>query len=301
MVDWNKLFNDLKIPQRRTKGWSSICCPFCRNPIDTHFNGGFCDESLAYNCWRCGKHYWLEALSLVLNVSPFEARKVIQPYSLFQSNAKQNKTIEYKEKLMLPGSQELTQGEFNYLAKRGYNIPYLQKKYGIHGGGIVGDWSYRIIIPVFLEGKLVSWTGRSILDRKTIDELKIPRYKNLSVEESLINPKEILFNCDNSRKDSVILVEGPFDVLKMGDDCVCSLGTSVTASQKLFLLKRYKKVFVAFDNEVAAQIKAKKLATDLNVLGLDIEVVNICSDYHKNDPGELTHREVIEIKKELGL
>ena len=298
MVDWKRLFDDFHIPQRRVRGWSNVCCPFCRNPIDEHFNGGFSDDNPAYNCWRCGKHPWYEALSLVLKVSPYEARKASSSYGNFLSIEKRRSADNSKE-LILPGFEELTAGEENYLISRGFNIPFLQKKYGIRGGGIAGDWAYRIIVPVWFEGRLVSWTGRSILPRAMIDELKIPRYKNLSIEQSAVNPKDILFNSDNCRNDSVIFVEGPFDVLRMGDDTVCSLGTSVTAAQKLFLIKRYKHVFVSFDNEPAAQAKARKLAEDLDSLGMDVEVVNICDDYGKNDPGELTLREVKEIKKEL--
>ena len=297
MTDWKRLFENFNVPQRNPKGWSNVNCPFCRNPVDKHFNGGFSNKGSAYNCWRCGKHYWLEALSLILKMSPFEAKKVAFSYSTFVAN--KDKPITNVKNIMLPGSETLTQYEQKYLMDRHYNVPYLQKKYGIRGGGIAGDWSYRIIIPIFYEGKLVSWTGRSILDRKTIDELKIPRYKNLEIEQSVINPKHILFNIDNARNDYVILVEGPFDVLRMGDDTVCSLGTSITPEQKLLLSKRYKKVFIAFDNEVSAQMKAKTLGMDLNTVGLDVEIVNICKDYNKNDPGELTTKEVNNIKKEL--
>ena len=50
----------------------------------------------------------------------------------------------------------------------------------------------------------------------------------------------------NSTKDYVVLVEGAFDVLKMGDNCICSLGTSVTHEQELFLKEHYKKIFICF-------------------------------------------------------
>ena len=163
----------------------------------------------------------------------------------------------------------------------------------------MGEWSYRIIIPIFFEGRLISWTGRSILDRKTLDEEKIPRYKNLSVEKSAINPKDILFNIDNCRGDSVVLVEGPFDVLRMGDGFVCSLGTSFTTRQIMLLKERFKEVMVAFDNEPSAQDKAKKLAIELDMVGVNSYVVNICADYNKNDPGELTANEAKEIRKVL--
>ena len=89
------------------------------------------------------------------------------------------------------------------------------------------------------------------------------------------------------------------DVLKMGDDTICSLGTSVTREQELFLKNRFDKVFIAFDNEPSAQDKARHLGMNLSSVGLKVEVVNICEDFNKNDPGELNESEVRQIKKEL--
>ena len=202
------------------------------------------------------------------------------------------------QNLNLPG-YHLDENEREYLSSRGFDPDYLQSKFHIRGGGITGEWSYRILIPIYYHDVLVSWTGRSILSKDYQKEHKIPRYKNLSIEQSVINPKEIFFNLDNCDKDKVILVEGPFDVLKMGDDTVCSLGTSVTREQELFLKNHFKKVFIAFDNEPAAQEKARHLGMNLNSAGMEVEVVNICEDFGKNDPGELSENEVMLIKKEL--
>lgn len=296
MVAFQRMFDTLKIPHRKVKGWANVNCPYCKNPPDEHFNGGFSEFGHAYNCWRCGKHYWLEALSLILHMSPSQAKRVAEGYSTASAVEKKEST---GKDLILPGFDDLNAFETEYLKQRGYNIPYLQKKYGIKGGGVLGEWSYRIIIPIFFEGRLISWTGRSILDRKTLDEEKIPRYKNLSVEKSAMNPKDILFNIDNCRGDSVVLVEGPFDVLRMGDGFVCSLGTSFTTRQIMLLKERFKEVMVAFDNEPSAQDKAKKLAVELDMVGVNSYVVNICADYNKNDPGELTANEAKEIRKVL--
>ena len=234
-------------------------------------------------------------MSLILKVSPFEARKLVGETSSAKIERKSAKGVD----LILPGYDNLTESEKTYLENRGFNISILQKKFGIKGGGLAGEWSYRIIIPIFYEGRLVSWTGRSILSKELIKELNVPRYKNLSVEASAVNPKDILFNIDNCRGNSVIMVEGPFDVLKMGDDCCCSLGTSVTNAQKLLISKKFNKVFLAFDSEESAQEKARKLGRELFQIGVDVEVVDVCADYVKNDPGELVESEVIQIKKEL--
>ena len=310
-VNWAKLFkvNHIEYKDTVNRGWINICCPFCNNPKDTHFNGGFSINSPRYSCWRCGNHHYYDVVMKLFNLSFDGAKNLISSYQ-FYSKDDTSKKIASGHNLELPGYATLNEREISYLKNRGFDVSYLKSKFKIRGGDICGDWAYRILIPIYYNHVLVSWTGRSILDRKQIDELKIPRYKNLSIKQSVINPKEIFFNLDNSNNDKVILVEGPFDVLKMGDDCICSLGTSVTHEQQLFLQKRYKKIFVAFDNEAFAQIKAMKLGEQLYSVGLDVEVVNICEDFYKiendkrvqkNDPGELTYTEVDKIKKELGL
>ena len=298
-IDWAKLFreNNIKYREGVNEGWVNIDGPFCF-PIDTHKNGGFAIDNPRFSCWRCGRHSYLEAIMKVFNLDIAGAKNLLKSYESFSKKTSTKKVAKGHD-LNLPGYFSLNEKEREYLVNRGFDIDYLRSKFYIRGGGVVGDWSYRILIPIYYKKVLVSWTGRSILDRKLIDELRIPRYKNLSIEQSVINPKEIFFNLDNSTKDSVILVEGPMDVLKMGDDCICSLGTSVTHEQELFLSKRYKKVFIAFDNEIDAQHKAMILGEKLASIGMEIEVVNICADFNKNDPGELIESEVKIIKDEL--
>ena len=223
--------------------------------------------------------------------------KILKSYDYIPKETFEKKVAK-AEHLDLPG-YHLDENEKEYLRGRGFNVEYLESKFHIRGGGIAGEWSYRILIPIYFNHVLVSWTGRSILPKDVIKELGIPRYKNLSIEQSVINSKEIFFNLDNCNGKEVILVEGPMDVLKMGDDCACSLGTSVTRDQELFLISRFEKVYIAFDNEPAAQEKAKHLGMNLSSAGMKVEVVNICEDFNKNDPGELTEEEVRQIKKEL--
>lgn len=296
-INFKKLFQDSHIQFKDTvnRGWVNVNCPFC-NPVDTHYNGGFNVMNPRYSCWRCGSHRLTETLSKLLNLNEKSIYNFINSYTTI-TDEKEIKKVAKAEQITLPGFP-LSDSELDYLHSRHIDNEQI-KKFNLQGGGICGEWSYRIIIPIYFNNNLVAWTGRSICDRQMIKELDIPRYKNLSIEKCVINPKDIFFNVDNSRKDSVILVEGPMDVISMGDDTICSLGTSVTHTQELFLLNRYKKVFIAFDNELGAQKKALLLGEKLASVGLLVEVVNICKDYNKNDPGELTQQEVFEIKKEL--
>jgi DNA primase len=152
-----------------------------------------------------------------------------------------------------------------------------------------------------LNGKVVSWTARSILSKKELTELEIPRYKNLSVDDSVVDPKSMLFNLDNCKGDSVILTEGAFDVMRFGADCVCSFGTELSQTQVGIIADRFSKVFIIFDNEPEAQKKARKFGMQLSAMGVEVEVVDAYSEFGVNDGAELNEAQVKKIKKELGL
>lgn len=301
-IDFKRLFDDLGLKHRddTRRNWIHVNCPFCINPLDTHFNGGFNRLQPRFFCWRCGNHNYFDAISRLMGGVPIsQVKQTIKQYH-YITDEKLPERVAKGQNLELPGYR-LDTIEKDYLISRGFDPEYLQSKFHIRGGGLNGEWSYRILIPIYYNHILVSWTGRSILTKEQQKQFEIPRYKNLSIEQSVVSPKEIFFNLDNCNKEEVILVEGPFDVLRMGDDCACSLGTSVTREQELLLSSRFKKVYIAFDNEPAAQEKARHLGMNLSSVGMNVEIVNICEDYNKNDPGELTEPEVIEIKKELNL
>ena len=300
-INFKKLFEDSHIPTRDAGTWINTHCPFCKDPPDTHFNGGFDMLSPHYNCWRCGTHSWYDALSKILNIPVNQVKNITDSYNFYAPIKK--KKVARGENLNLPGFK-LNEQERQYLLNRGFDIDYLINKFHIRGGGIAGEWAYRIILPIYYKKVLVSWVGRTILSKEELKQyeamgINIPRYKNLDIEQSVIAPKDIFFNLDNSTEDYVMICEGAFDVMKMGQNCICSLGTNVTPEQELFLKEHYKKVFICFDNEYEAQEKARHLGRNLASLGMEVEVVNICSPFNKNDPGELSYDEVIEIKKEL--
>jgi DNA primase len=207
-----------------------------------------------------------------------------------------NKEAPRPTSLSLPGNDTLNKGEQNYLLRRHFIPTTLLHTFAIRGGGIVGAWKYRIIIPLFVSGKLISWTARTITNNKDV-----PRYKNLSIDESIIDPKRILFNLDNSPGPGVMLLEGVFDVMRMGHNAICSFGTSLTQSQIKVLSQRYKRIYILFDNEKEAQQKAVRYGLQLTSIGVQTEIIDAFSDYNKNDAGELLPGEARKIKKELHL
>ena len=299
-MNFEKLFTDYKVEfnNRVNRGWTNVSCPHCD---DKTFNGGFNNAGNYYHCWKCGGHDFKKTLSLVTRVPQNQIDELIQQYQgrtslLNQLNKKKAKAL----KLELP-TDTFTAAERQYLKSRNFNPAELHRKYKLVGGGMSGPWKYRIIIPLILDGKIVSWTGRSILSKKKQEELKIPRYKNLSIEQSVIDPKSVLYNLDNCKKKTAVLTEGAFDVMRLGDDFFCSFGTELTQSQIAMIKDRFEKIYIMFDNEEKAQIKARKFGLQISSIGVEVEIVDAYSDFNKNDGGELNEQEVNIIRSLLGL
>ena len=239
-------------------------------------------------------------LSKALNVPKRDLNEVLKPYrNGITSLPSISSRKALRSSISLP-SDGFTDKERKYLESRNFDANFLHEKYGIVGGGITGKWKFRIIIPIYYNNRLVSWTARSILSKKQLKEYDIPRYKNLSIEESVINPKDIFYNLDNCRKSEVVLTEGCFDVIRFGDDWMCSLGTQLTQNQLRLLYERFNKVYIMFDNEVEAQEKARKFGMQIAGMGLDVEVVDAYSDFGVNDGGDCNYEQVSIIRKELG-
>ncbi len=115
-----------------------------------------------------------------------------------------------------------------------------------------------------------------------------------------MDPKSVLYNLDNATGRRVCLVEGPADVWRMGDGFVCSFGTDVTQAQ-VRLLSRYKEVFIMFDPEPEARIKARKVAEELSILGGGTDVWLVDMEEYRCDPGDLTEEQAQKLRRELGI
>lgn len=304
MFNFEKLFIDYRVPYstRVNKGWVNSNCIYCDTKEDS-FNLGFNPEGYC-NCWKCGSHNLNKTLSLILHISENQIKDILDDY---KGNYKQvSQSIKkYTHKVLSLPTDTFTISEENYLKSRNFDVDYLHRKYKLVGGGVVGRYKFRIIIPIYYKNRLVSFISRSILRGSELKEYGIPRYLNLSNEESLMNVKDIFYNLDNCNLDTVILTEGCFDVMRLGDidsnsdNVICSLGTTITQAQIRLLSERFKKVYIMFDNEKEAQDKARKYAMQISAFGIGVEVVDAYSDYNVNDGAELNQKQVNEIRAEL--
>lgn len=297
-MNFIKLFQDYDIPILPDKNgiWANVDCPYC-DEEKGHYNLGFNCSGNYYHCWKSVHSYPIKkVLSDVLSVPMSSIPEILNQY---EGGTKIVERRMSKAKYLELPTDTFSKAERKYLKSRDFDPKYLYKKYNIVGGGIDGPWKFRIIIPVYYQGKLMSWTGRSILSKKKLKELGIPRYKNLSIEKSVKNIKELFFNIDNCKSDTVVLTEGAFDVLRFDGNAICSMGTELTEGQINLLSNRFRKIFILFDNEPEAQEKARKFGLQLSAIGIEVEIINAYEDFGKNDMGECSKKEIEIIKKEL--
>jgi hypothetical protein len=243
-IDWVELLREHNIPYITSganvkRGEVSIQCPFCGS-ADPSKHMGLNLETGWWSCWRNrSQHSGKSPLRLImrlLNVPYYRARQIaglgddyVDPEGFDaiaarvlgrgQETARPG-TVERRFLVMERDFQPLTskirtRRHWNYLfGARGFNRmaddpDKLAEQYGLMAG-VRGKWEDRIILPYYQDGELMTWTGRAIADAMI-------RYKDLSIDESIRPPKETLYNFDCLREGGKVLVllEGPFDVLKI--------------------------------------------------------------------------------------
>lgn len=264
-----------------SRNWVGITCPWCDDPSN-HL--GINLEGKTINCWRCGKRGSIMKLLLKLERSYDYAIRALMKYqNTFEIRLEPIKKI---KEIKLPGNDNFTKMHINFLLKRGLNPDFVIDYYRLKACGPVGKYKFRIIIPVFIGGKLVTFTSRDVTGKRT-------KYMHCPSSESIIPIKSTLYNLDRV-KDTAVLVEGVFDVFRLGDGSIASFGTEVTKNQiSLLLRKEVKSIFIIFDSD--AIDKARKVADTLSGLFDHIEVIKL----EKGDPANLKEEEAKILMKEI--
>ncbi len=276
-------------------GWIGIQCPF---PFcgDTSYHLGIAPWKL-YTCWRCGSKGDMISLIQVLDDCGF--KKAVNTLELFQDYSikelKQEVRKKYHDVDFLPGS---TDGKIydslygGYLHRRGFNISVIDK-YGLYATGNLGEYKFRIIIPVYLDRRVVNFTARDVTGQAKV------KYKHCPNDRAIIPMKQLFYNVDNIRRDRIIIVEGPLDVWKIGDGAIASMGIETSTSQVFFLKnlvrdKGLKKIFVMFDAEELAQKKAIDLGFKISSF-CECEIITL----PKADPGAMSDQEGADLRRDI--
>ncbi len=285
----NRKINYKTSGKNTSPNWVEIKCvfPACNDP-STHL--GINLTSGIYNCWACGSKGHIEKIIKEIDgCSANDAYKIAN--DLLLNSQKRIEIISQVDLVELPkeATKEFPKLHLDYLKKRRYNPNYVIKKYNLYACHQVGEFSYRIIIPIYMNNKLISFVAKDVTDKQ-----KVP-YKNLLEEKSIFSVKESLYEID-AIKNKVVIVEGPLDQWRIGNGSVCTFGTQFTHSQIHILAeKRLEEVIILYDFEDKAIKQAKKLA---NILSLFINKVEVW-ELNQGDPDTMDQKDLMEVKKWL--
>jgi len=267
-----------------TRGWCNIRCLFC---ADSSNHLGIAEEDdNHYSCWSCGERGDIISLIQVIDDVSFEAaERTLKAYQfkVFKKEAKEKLTVgstklpEFMETIIEGKEPELVKRWFK---KRNFDLSLCQ----VYKLGFVdvGEYTHRLIIPVYFNDQIVTFQAADLTGRGDI------KYRSCPPERSTISIKEIVYGLDQVG-DQVILVEGVTDKWRMGLDAVALFGKVVTEQQIKLIVEhcKHKKVKVLLDGE------AKKLAQDLyNKLSDNIKDLILIELDEEQEPDTLSQEDI---------
>lgn len=220
----------------------NIQCPFC----DDHSNHcGIFKDTLGYHCWLCNRTGTFDFLIAYLTRRPVEeCTEEIASFGIsFGQDAvdqildllhPEPEVVEEEDPgvITLPPYFEAVTPSTNfplldyYLERRGIEKHTLM----FHRCGIctVGECMNRLVIPVFYQGKLVSYQAA---DMTGTSDVKYRTAKNK------INQYLYQWDMIDPSLGYIILVEGVLDAWRVGGNTVATFGISLTTQQRTLIIQ----------------------------------------------------------------
>jgi len=278
-------------------GWINIQCPFPECDDDKN-HLGIKIKDLRVNCWKCGGHSIINLIRQIAECSFQEAKEILK--SLGADDTYQppinvdNTSSAFSEMVSLPreSSTNFPSMHIEYLRNRGFKTRNLIRKYKLQAVHNIGKYKFRIIIPIYMNKKLVCFTSRDITGQQE------PPYRHGGPGEVIISAKKVIYNYDSVKSGGdAFLVEGPIDAWKLGDGAMSILGAKHSEQQvKLIMRKKINRLFIFFDSDKTGKKDSKKLGKIMAPLVRKVEILTLKD---KNDPGQLTFAEADSIKAGL--
>ena len=270
--------------------WAQVDCPMPGCTSDGGRKAAFNLHKNFFTCWRCGRHSKLDMVRAFLDCDAHTAIMELEEHGGGLPKEFQ-RSVKFRDiEVTLPlGTGPLCPAAIEYLEGRGYDVSELVDAWKLQSTIGVGKLAHRVIVPIYFNSGLVSWTGRSY--NTSCKE----RYRSCDQDKERVPHKSICYGWDYVG-DTALVVEGPPDVWRMGPGVVGLFGKTMSPGQ-LDLLRSLRKVYIMLDPEPLAQIDARAIKAQLS-LYTDVENIELRSG---TDPGDLTKEQVTSIRKELGL
>jgi DNA primase len=283
-------------------------CPFHEDSkTTTSFSMTFNGEMPLFQCFSCHEAGNLAKLvSFIQGVSYKKAYKRIEKHTVLAGldlKALQNNFLDLnkalqtkvnkKQPTVLPKRATNSVPLLKYMQKRSkmyhkvLNVPYIVKRYGLYycdKGRMFG----RVIMPININGEVVSYNDRTIL----------PNIKQKSLHDPTAKFGEMLYGLDEAYgKKKVVLVEGAFDVFQIVSmfrsekrwadyGCVALMGTSFSDDRLCLLMENFDEVIILLDNDKEGRLHTVSL---YKILSEHMLVRSVTGEIPKGkDPGKCT-------------
>jgi hypothetical protein len=276
-------------------GWIELNCPYCGDDPSAHLGVNL--KSKRTNCWRCGhKGSILELVKGWEKCSWGDAEGIIKQFRLgvlpvAEPFSPAKKIVQKEFHLPPEAVSQFLDHHWWFLKNKGFDPEEIISRYSLQACWEMGEFKFRIIIPIYQDKLLVNYSGRAVIDGM------VPKYKHCHNDQAVIPAKRCLYGIDEV-KDKAVVVEGPMDVWRMGPGSVALLGMEWTLHQVCKIVNRgLKEIYVMFDGEPLATRKAHKLAHFLAGFIPMVEVLEL----DEASPHNMLPESVVILRKELGL
>lgn len=288
--DWETYLSK-KFDIKFSKTGYYICCPFCHHVTskqpDTKFHLGISPATKnKYHCYRCSSSG--DIIDFVSKIDKKPKKEVVH-WLIRQSklhptekNIKKEVEDDSINYISLPSlyipieSNELPKMVKKYIKKRRLTIDQC-KQYDI-GYCTLGNYCHRLIVPIRFNNRVATFIAR--------DMTGIAEKPKMYPYDSPVS--QILFNWDIAKtKDFIVICEGVFDAIRVGERAVALLGSSMSDEQLDLISSRpFKKIYICLDYD--ALKKSKKILSRLFTF-FDAYITHLPQD---KDPADHTRQEI---------
>jgi len=253
-----------------------------------------------FHCWVCGKD--MSGKSLISLLRRLKRTTLISEYAksvkdhrwldIEDSDLDNNKDLEISlPETFIPLSTYILKQSKKYNKQLQNALEYLKSRdisnidiiINMLGISTNKDYYGYVMIPSFdNEGKLNYFVGRSYFGHKY-------RYKNCRNDRLSIIFNEV--NIDWNK--DLLLVEGPFDVIKSKVNAACLLGSSLSRRSLLFkrIVENNTPILLSLDTDEVGKLKTLDTVKLLTEYGISVKIIDIDNKY--DDIGEMKYEDWI--------
>ena len=253
-------------------------CPFHN---ETHPSFTVYPKTESFYCFGCMRHgNAIKFIELIEGVDYEEAYRIFIERFNGKIEEKKSKKEDKREKIELPDMISISDPRvpkyfIDYIKRREIDKEILDKKYNV-GVCLEGRYRDRLIFPIYMKGEIRSFIANDVTG------FNKPKYLYPST------PKDYFFNFDNAiESNNIIVVEGIWDALRIGDNGLALLGSYITKRQ-LEVLREYSIDEVTIMLDADASKKIYILGHLLSFVAKRVYVALL----DKGDPGEMSKKEI---------